>query len=91
MKDNLKNQFDRVCSKQRQDLLNYQTKEKTNRIPLVTTFHRQIPDYKSVMEKHWNLLQINQDLKTTFKDSLVEGTKISKTLSAKRLFVTTKC
>ena len=25
MKDNLKNQFDRACSKQRQDLLNYQT------------------------------------------------------------------
>ena len=80
MKDNLKNQFDRACSKQRQDLLNYQTREKTDRIPLVTTFHRQIPDFKSVIEKHWNLLQINQDLKTTFKDSPVYGYRRNKNL-----------
>ena len=51
-----------------------------NRIPLVNTFHRQLPDFKSVIEKHWNLLQINQDLKTTFKDCPVYGYKRNKNL-----------
>ena len=71
--DNLREQFERANSKQRQDLLTYKTREKTDRISLVTTFHRQLPDFKSVIKKHWDLLCINQDLKATFKDPPIYG------------------
>ena len=43
---NLKEQFERASAKQRQDLLKYQTREIIDQIALVTTFHRQLPDFK---------------------------------------------
>ena len=78
--DNLKVQFERASGKQREDLLTYQTRERIDQIPLVTTFHRQLPDFKSVIEKHWNLLQINEDLKTVFNNHPVYGYRRNKNL-----------
>ena len=80
--DNLREQFDRANSKQRQDLLTYKTTEKTDQslISLVTTFHRQLPDLKLVIGKHWHHLCINQDLKATFKDPPIYGYRQNKNL-----------
>ena len=86
--ENLEHQFQKASNKQRADLLSYKKKEKkANAIPFITTFHKQLPDFRSVIQKHWNLLQINQGLKDVFKNPPVFGYRRNrnlKTWSAKQ-------
>ena len=44
-----------------------------NKIPFITTYHKQIPDIRSTIEKHWNLPQINENLKQVFQNSPLYG------------------
>ena len=49
-------------------LTNNATKTTNRRIPFITTFHKALPNIKSAIDKHWNILKINSDLQDTFKD-----------------------
>ena len=51
-KENLIQQFTKASLKTRSDILKYKQKYTTQKIPLLTTFHRQLPDYKQIIEKH---------------------------------------
>ena len=55
--ENLIQQFTKASLKTRSDLLKYKQKDTIQKIPLITTFHRQLPDYKQIIEKHWPLYQ----------------------------------
>ena len=55
--ENLIQQFTKASLKTRSDLLKYKLKDTIQKIPLITTFHRQLPDYKQIIEKHWPLYQ----------------------------------
>ena len=67
--------------KSRDELLKYQNRKKSrNKIPFITTYHKQIPDIRSTIEKHWNLLQISENLKQVFQNSPVYGFRRNKNL-----------
>ena len=79
--ENLENQFRKASSKPRDDLLKYQSREKSiSTVPFITTYHKQLPDIRSTITKHWNLLQITQNLKQVFQNPPVYGFRRNKNL-----------
>ena len=42
-------------------------KKKTNRIPLILTYNRTLPNVKKVLGNNWNLLQINKEFQDIFQ------------------------
>ena len=36
-------------------------------IPLITTYHRKLPNLKQVIDKHWNISNIDRNIATAFK------------------------
>ena len=53
----------------RNQLLKEKEKSKTNNgIPFITTFNKSLPDIKKVINKTWNLLQISDSVKQSFKE-----------------------
>lgn len=79
--DNLSKQFERASAKERSQLL----KEKEchppkSKIPFITTFNKTLPKIKDTINKHWNLLQINDNLKNTFQEQPVYAYRRNKNL-----------
>ena len=52
----------------RQQLLVYKEKEATNRIPLIVTYNKKLPDMKNIVDKTWNTLRINQSESAKFAE-----------------------
>ena len=42
-------------------------KKQSNRIPLVLTYNRTLPNVKRAISNYWNLLHINQEFKDVFQ------------------------
>ena len=42
-------------------------KKKTNRIPLILTYNRTLPDVEKLTTNNWNLLQINKKFQDIFQ------------------------
>ena len=79
--NNLNEQFQKASSRNRKNLLQYnENKTCTPKVPFITTYNKQLPKFKTVIEKHWNLLQINEDLKHTFKDPPIYAYRRNKNL-----------
>ena len=53
---------------QRENLLKIKKKKRSNRIPLVVTYNRTLPDLGAIINKHWNILQIDPKMKEKFSD-----------------------
>ena len=66
----LKDQTDKVDNTDRKDLLQ-KKKEKSNkaRIPCIITYIRKLAMMRNIINKHWNVLQINPDLQKTFQNN----------------------
>ena len=52
----------------RKNLLEEKAKQQSNRIPLVLTYNRTLPNVKRAISNNWNLLHINQEFKDVFQE-----------------------
>ena len=52
----------------RKKLLEEKAKKQSNRIPLVLTYNRTLPNVKRAISNNWNLLHINQEFKDVFQE-----------------------
>ena len=52
----------------RKKLLEEKVKKQSNRIPLVLTYNRTLPNVKRAISNNWNLLHINQEFKDVFQE-----------------------
>ena len=59
------NEFQDSCDKLRNKLIE---RGYTNRIPLVLTYNRTLPNVKRAISNNWNLLRINQEFKNVFQE-----------------------
>ena len=77
----IQNQFDRISTRERNSLL--QPKKNTNtynRVPLVITYNKTLPNLKEILLKHWGLLQINQTIRTAFEEKSIIAYRRNKNL-----------
>ena len=61
-------QIKEARSRRREDLLQYKTKSQSNRIPFILTYYPDLPNAKAAVEKHWQILQINEKMKANFTE-----------------------
>ena len=52
----------------KKNLLEEKAKKQSNRIPLVLTYDRTLPNVKRAISNNWNLLHINQEFKDVFQE-----------------------
>ena len=52
----------------RKKLLEEKAKKQSNRIPLVLTYNRTLPNVKRAISNNWNLLHVNQEFKDVFQE-----------------------
>ena len=84
-RNHLSKQFDKASLTERSQLLTYKEKneQKSNQLLFITTHNKTLPRIKTAIEKHWNLLQINdnkelQVLRTKAKIGVPEEQKSSR-------------
>ena len=65
---------------QRENLLKNKKKKISNRIPLVVTYNRTLPPLGGIINKHWNILQIDPKMKGKFNDRSVPAYRRCKNL-----------
>ena len=61
-------EIDRAASQDRNTLLTYKEKTTTNRIPLIITYNRTLPDLNDIINKTWEHLQINPSTASKFPE-----------------------
>ena len=76
----LKEEIDKVDNIDRKDLLRKKEKYITNRIPCLITYYRKLPMMCKIINKHWNILQINPKLQETFQNNPFVAFKRNKNL-----------
>ena len=62
----MKDEIDKVDNIDRKDLLSKKEKNVKDRIPCLITYNRKLPMMRKIINKHWNVLQINPGLEETF-------------------------
>ena len=62
-KDEVKKQIDCIAQNNREELIQYKEKTPMTRIPYVLTYNHQLPNIKEAINKHWDILKINPQLK----------------------------
>ena len=60
--------IERTKTLDRKKLLQEKAKKQSNRIPLVLTYNRTLPNVKRAISNNWNLLHINQEFKDVFQE-----------------------
>ena len=60
--------IERTKTLDRRKLLEEKAKKQSNRIPLVLTYNRTLPNVKRAISNNWNLLHINQEFKDVFQE-----------------------
>ena len=79
----------RPISVPRKELLNKFKTSNTERLPLTITYNRTLPDLKTMIDKNWLILQIEQKLKEIFTEPPILAFKRNKKiLKAARLLIT---
>ena len=61
-------EINRAASQDRNTLLTYKEKTTTNRIPLIITYNRTLPDLNDIINKTWEHLQINPSTAAKFPE-----------------------
>ena len=64
----------------RNDSLNQNATENNEKMPLIVTFKRTIPDLEQIFEKNWHILQIESTFKNNFEKALDVAFKKNKNL-----------
>ena len=64
----IKKQIDRAVTTPREDTLQLTHKQKTNRIPLITTFHDSLPPLSRIIQNRWDILTLKPEFKEIFKE-----------------------
>ena len=65
----LEEHFHRASNKDRNELLKQKDrKTKPNRIPFITTFNDTLPNIRQAIQKTWNILHINDEVKKSFTE-----------------------
>ena len=59
---------ERTKTLDRKKLLEEKAKKQSNRIPLVLTYNRTLPNVKRAISNNWNLLRINREFKDVFQE-----------------------
>ena len=72
-------QSDKSISIPRENLLTENPKEPSKRIPLSIKYNRTLPPISSIINKHWHILQIDNDIKNKFIERPVTAYKRNKT------------
>ena len=62
----VENQVKKAIAVPREDTLKLTTKERTNRIPLVTTFNNTLPPMAKIIQNRWDILKLKPNLKRYF-------------------------
>lgn len=60
--------IDELSSKDRNTLLQYKEREKSSRVPLVTTFHPVLKSLNAILRRHLPVLYNNERMATVFKE-----------------------
>ena len=61
-----KKNIDKIHLLKREELLKYKEKMPRNNIPFITTYSRQMPNLKRIVDSSWNTLMINPAIATKF-------------------------
>ena len=61
-------QFARINTINRKELLTYKEKREDNKLKLMTRYNRNLPNIRSVIDNNWNALLTNIKLANTFKE-----------------------
>ena len=74
-------QLDRARNKNRNDLLQQPlpTKRNINKIQLITTYNRTLPNLHKAIEKYWHLLKIYNEISKVFTENLLSHITITNT------------
>ena len=72
--------FNKAANKNRDDLLKYKAKRKSNRIPLILTYNQQLPDIKKVIDNNWKILGVNNKLSQCFAEPPIIAYRRNKNL-----------
>ena len=64
----------------RKKLLEEKAKKQSNRIPLVLTYNRILPNVKRAISNNWNLLHINQEFKDVFQEPRILAFRMNRNL-----------
>ena len=59
---------ERTKTLDRKKLLEEKAKKQSNRIPLVLTYNRTLPNVKRAISNNWNLLHTNREFKDVFQE-----------------------
>ncbi|XP_066925555.1 uncharacterized protein [Clytia hemisphaerica] len=78
--ENLNKQFDKVKIKNREDLLKYNNTKNKQQIAFITTFNKNLPPIRTLLEKHWDILNINERFQDTFQQTPVIAYRRNKNL-----------
>ena len=76
----LKDEIDTVDNIDQKYLLSKKEKNIKDRIPCLITYNRKLPMMCKIINKHWNVLQINPGLQETFQNNLFVAYKRYKNL-----------
>ena len=64
----IKQRILKVFTIERAQLLNQEKQATSNRIPLILTYIRTLPDIKRAINKHWDILKISRDFDKVFAE-----------------------
>jgi hypothetical protein len=64
----ISDQISKAASVHREDSLQYKTKSKSNRIPLVVTYHPRLPYLDGIIRKHWSIINSHPRLHKAFPE-----------------------
>ena len=78
--DTLKEQIEKARTQERTLLLNKNPEEVKQSIPISITYNRTLPKIKSIVAKHWHVLQVNPELKERFQSSPIIAFRKNKNL-----------
>ena len=78
--DTLKKQIEKARVQERTLLLNKNPEEVKQSIPISITYNRTLPNIKSIVDKHWHVLQVNPELKERFQSSPIIAFRKNKNL-----------
>ena len=76
----MKDKIDKVDNIDRKELLRKKEKNIKDRIPCLITYNRKLPTMRKIINKHWNVLQINPKLQETFHNNAFVAFKRNKNL-----------
>ena len=77
----IEQQFSKVNEYNRNDLLKYTNEDKkTPKLTCAVVFNKGLPNIKSSIHKHWNLLHINKDISKTFTEEPLIAYRTNKTI-----------